>query len=86
MSLDFCTTDGQTNHASFLFPPTEGVNIAGCEIPLRDFRRLSTHFLSGGFFGWGEGVKTPESVNEALNFLFGIYEKIDGEWTRKIPT
>ena len=43
---------------------------------------MAMHFLSGGFFGWGD--ETPDCVNKSLTALFNFYKRTDdGKWVRK---
>lgn len=81
MSLSVKTTDGRVE-THFVGIPIEGIAIGEHEIPLEHFCDMARHFLSGGFFGWGD--ETPECVNTALTLLFGMYKRTeDGKWVRK---
>lgn len=88
MSLTVTLTDGEVD-THFVGIPIEGVAIGTYEIPLDHFCIMATHFLSGGWFGWGtkridQPGETPECVNTALTSLFGMYKRTeDGKWVRK---
>jgi len=84
MSFAAKTEDGKEVEASFSgLNPARGVQIGEYEFPMGEFCSMVMHFLGGGLFGWGDGRETPEPVNKALNYLFGLYEKKDGKWVRK---
>lgn len=80
MSLIVATDKGHVM-TQFIGHPIDGVQVGEHEIPLADFCVMATHFLEGGFFGWGG--ETPKAVNDALSNLFEMYEQIDGKWVRK---
>ena len=81
MSFEVKTADGEVM-TQFIGHPIEAVAIGEHEIPLDHFCIMATHFLGGGFFGWGG--KTPDCVNNALTRLFELYEKGEnGKWIRK---
>ena len=81
MSLNVTTVDGEVE-THFVGIPIEAVAIGEHEIPLEHFSYMAMHFLSGGFFGWGDG--TPDCVNKSLTALFNFYKRTeDGKWVRK---
>ena len=81
MSLSVKTVDGEVI-THFTGIPIEAVTIGEHEIPLEHFCYMAMHFLSGGFFGWGD--ETPDCVNKSLTTLFNFYKKTeDGKWIRK---
>lgn len=85
MSLQMTDVDGRSVEVQFIglsHSGTNGVRIGEIELPLDDFCAMAAHFLTGGFFGWGND-ETPEAVNKALSYLFELYEQVDGKWIRK---
>jgi len=81
MSLTVTLVDGEVD-SHFTGIPIDGVQIGTYEIPLEHFSYMAMHFLSGGFFGWGD--ETPDCVNKSLTALFNFYKRAeDGKWIRK---
>ena len=80
MSLIVATDKGNVR-AEFTGYPIDGVGFGKYDIPLDHFCAMASHFLAGGFFGWGG--ETPGAMSKALSDLFEIYERVDGKWVRK---
>lgn len=82
MSWEMIDCDGKEIYTNLL-PVGLAIIIGDKEVPLKEFANMASHWLGGGAFGWGEGTPTPTAINEALDYLFRLYQKQeDGSWKR----
>jgi len=79
MSFSVTNTIGQEIRFFFgMIVAKSAVSIGEYKIPFDQFAMLCAHFLKGGLFSWENEI--PDSINDALNKLFAVYEKKNGRW------
>lgn len=82
--MSFSITDSIGREIRFFFgiiAAKSDVSIGEYKIPFDQFAMLCIHFLKGGLFD--REKETPDSINDALNELFAVYEKKNKRWQRK---